>query len=193
MPPLDVSNSTPSGLLFLNYAHSPPFSPLSLAGVKCNSTPRAALPRPVHKRSAVVASSGTANRMPDFTTKLFTKEAVSIAGETECVPTSARGAGCGGPLQSVAVTHTCSISAHCGPRHLASDSRTCTCVQVHCSWRPRQVRPATQGVGQHQERRCDRLGLPGPRAVAEHPRHAARLRHEGRQGGHRPASGQQER
>jgi len=37
-------------------------------------------------QAQVNAASAPASRAPEFTTKLFTKEAVSIAGETECVP-----------------------------------------------------------------------------------------------------------
>jgi hypothetical protein len=39
----------------------------------------------------VAAAAAVTQRAPDFTTKLFTKEAVSIAGEMECAPRAARG------------------------------------------------------------------------------------------------------
>jgi hypothetical protein len=38
----------------------------------------------------VAAAAAVTQRAPDFTTKLFTKEAVSIAGEMECAPRAAR-------------------------------------------------------------------------------------------------------
>ena len=42
---------------------------------------------PVTRASVTAgAAAAPASRAPEFTTKLFTKEAVSIAGETECAP-----------------------------------------------------------------------------------------------------------
>jgi hypothetical protein len=35
--------------------------------------------------SVTAAAAAAANRVPEFNTKVFTKEPVSIAGETECV------------------------------------------------------------------------------------------------------------
>jgi len=47
-------------------------------------------------RRSAASTSASATRAPDFHTKLFTKESVSIAGETECAPYGAdAGAGAG--------------------------------------------------------------------------------------------------
>ena len=68
-------------------------TPRSLGSMKgAKARPAAARPAAASQRRAgsVVASlaaaaAAAANRVPEFNTKVFTKEAVSIAGETECV------------------------------------------------------------------------------------------------------------
>jgi hypothetical protein len=122
---------------------------------------------------AAAAPAASATRAPEFTTKLFTKESVSIAGETECAPAAYAGNDC----------------ACCSCAGGESLTRLRCRVQVHCARRTRQVRPAAGSVGGDQDSGCDRLGLAGAGPVAEHPRHARRVRPVRRQGCHRPAPG----
>ena len=66
--------------------------------------------------SLAAAAAAAANRVPEFNTKVFTKEAVSIAGETECVlpchtARFAGGGACDAALPSCVLHRTLAVAA----------------------------------------------------------------------------------
>ena len=66
----------------------PPRSLGSMKGAKARpagARPAAASQRRAGSVAVAAAAAAAHNRVPEFNTKVFTKEAVSIAGETECV------------------------------------------------------------------------------------------------------------